>query len=58
MEVDGVMPDARSYIQALRACRLGASGDGRAARLAQMLLSEMEDKGLVQDVGCLEGAAR
>ena len=58
MELDGVSPDVRSYSQALRACRMGASGDGRAARLAQALVSEMEEKGLGRDMTCLEGAAR
>ncbi|CAN0360666.1 unnamed protein product, partial [Laminaria digitata] len=58
MELDGVSPDALSYHQALRACRKGASGDGRAARQALALLGEMRGKGLEEGSVALEDAAR
>eukprot|EP00903_Cladosiphon_okamuranus_P012196 g11439.t1 len=58
MELDGVAPDAISYNQALRACRAGADGGGRAAQLALELVAEVRSKGLGPDVVTLEGAAR
>lgn len=58
MELDGVTPDVISYNQALRACRAGADGGGRAAQLALELIAEVRSKGLGPDVVTLEGAAR
>ena len=58
MELDGVEPDVISYNQALRACRTGADGSGRAAQLALELIAEVRSKGLGPDVVTLEGAAR
>lgn len=58
MELDGVTPDPISYNQALRACREGADGGGRAAQLALELIAEVRSKGLGPDVATLEGAAR
>ncbi|CAN0143868.1 unnamed protein product, partial [Hapterophycus canaliculatus] len=58
MERDGVVPDAISYNQALRACRVGADGAGRAADLALALVGEVTSRGLGPDVLSLEAAAR
>lgn len=55
---DGVRPDVMSYHQALRACALGARGDGRAAGEALGLIEDMGHKGLVPDAGTLEAFAR
>lgn len=58
MERDGVSPDALSYSQALRACRAGADGSGRAAQLALALVGEVRSRGLEPGVVILESAAR
>lgn len=58
MDLDGVEPNALSYCQALRACRVGANGDGRAAQHALALVAEMGRKGMGRDVLGILGAAR
>ncbi|CAM9411901.1 unnamed protein product [Ectocarpus sp. 6 AP-2014] len=58
MERDGVSPDALSFGQALRACRAGADGSGRAAQLALELVGEVRSRGLEPGVVILESAAR
>ncbi|CAM9447310.1 unnamed protein product, partial [Ectocarpus sp. 13 AM-2016] len=58
MERDGVSPDALSYSQALRACRVGADGSGWAAQLALALVGEVRSRGLEPGVVILESAAR
>ncbi|CAN0085446.1 unnamed protein product [Ectocarpus sp. 4 AP-2014] len=58
MERDGVSPDALSYSQALRACRAGADGSGRAAQLALALVGEVRSRGPEPGVVILESAAR
>lgn len=60
MELDEVPPDAVSYKQALRACRVGAGAGagGRAADQALALIEDVRSKGLGPDVVSLECAAR
>lgn len=58
MALDGVDPDAISYRQALRACFVGARGDGRAAEEALYLVKDMERRGLPLDVATLEALVR
>lgn len=58
MTLDGVEPDAVSYCQALRACRDGARGDGRAAEAAAGLVEGMAREGLGPDVAAFEILAR
>lgn len=58
MALDGVEPDAISYLQALRACRDGAPGDGQAAEAAVSVVRSMAKAELGPSVATLESLAR